>query len=509
MLPRDWAMDARAKTEHQTVTADDGRRESLAWILVAVGAVALLLWSRLRNLHTPLWNDEAYTVLKYMGRGPHGILFGRYVPNDHVLFELLGWLTTKVFGSGEVQYRLWSVMPGIAAVIVLACWSRRWFGSSTGLLVLVFATLSLEHLTLVPQARGYGLAMLAATILLIGGMHADRRADTRSVVLCAIAGTIGVLTLPIFVVAYATHMALLAARPKLRRLVVATFGASIAVCLSVYAPILSQIRAQSRQDFGTRLGVTGPLSGPYNDQYRPLVKDLIPRTAANGLVASLAVLLVVLMLVALGVRALARRGGLTWTHVTLPVLITYTLITIARYRVASRFTSYLLVYAVLALALGGADIWRLARNVPRGRPVAAAVAALLALSGARAVVDQTRAQTRTPWENARFVADVSHRTPSSPVVAEIGGSPALLYYLGSKLELVSPTFMTTKKYCDVRRAFVLVIERPRSAQGPDPGCLVVRHARHLRAPQQIASPIGHRDIYDIWLVPATEAAASP
>jgi hypothetical protein len=107
------------------------------------------------------------------------------------------------------------------------------------------------------------------------------------------------------------------------------------------------------------------------------------------------------------------------------------------------------------------------------------------------------------------VADVSHRTPSWPVIAEIGGSAALPYYVGSKLRLVGPTFMTTKKYCDMRRAFVLVIERPRNAPAPDVGCLVARRARHLRAPQQIASPIGHRDIYDVWLVPAAGTAASP
>jgi Dolichyl-phosphate-mannose-protein mannosyltransferase len=500
-------MEAPVKSKYQGVPSADGRGESLAWIVVA-GALALLLWSRLRNLQTPLWNDEAYSVVHYMSRGPHGILFGTYVPNDHVLFELFGWLTTKVFGSGEVQYRLSSVVPGIAAVIGVAYWARRWFGMVTGVLVLVFATLSLEHLTLVPQARGYGLAMLAATVLLIVGMHADRREDTRSVVLCAIAGTVGVLTLPIFVVAYATHMALLAARPRMRWLVVATFGVSIGVCVTVYAPILGEIRAQSRQDFGRLLGMTGPISGPYTDQYSPLVKDLVPSGAANGLVARFAVLLAVMILVALGVRVLAKRGGFLWAHMTLPVLITYTFITVARYRVASRFTGYLLVYAVFVFALGGAEVWRLARNVPRGRPVAAAVAALLALSGAQAVVDQTRAQTRTPWENARFVADVSHRTPSWPVIAENRGSAALPYYVGSKLQLVGPTFMTTKKYCRVRRAFVLVIERPRDAPAPDVGCLVARRARHLRAPQQIASPIGHRDIYDVWLVPAAGRAAS-
>jgi hypothetical protein len=273
-----------------------------------------------------------------------------------------------------------------------------------------------EHLTLVPQARGYGLAMLAATILLICGMHADRRQDARSVVLCGVAGTIGVLTLPVFAVAYATHMALLAARRSGRGLVVATFGASVAVCLVVYAPILGAIRTQSRQDFGSRLGITGPLAGPYNDQYRPLIKDLVPHQEAKSFIVGVAVLFVVVMLVVFGIRFLANRGGLVWAHATLPVLVTYTILTVGRFRVAARFTSYLLVYAILAIALGGAEIWRFAGNVPLARPVAAAIAVLLALSGARVVWDQTRAQAVKPWENARFVSDIAHRTPSWPVM---------------------------------------------------------------------------------------------
>jgi len=144
----------------------------------------------------------------------------------------------------------------------------------------------------------------------------------------------------------------------------------------------------------------------------------------------------------------------------------------------------------------------LARGVRLGRPVLAAIAILMIVSGARGVVNQTRDQTRTPWENARFVADVARRTQSSPVLAQSGGSAALLYYVGSQLRLVGPSFMSSGTYCDMREPFVLVFERAAAAQTADPACLRDRHAQHLQAPQQISSPVGHRDLYDIWVVPA-------
>ena len=47
--------------------------------LAVIGAVGvMLLWSRLAVLSTSFWNDEAYTALNYVNRGPRGIFFGPY-----------------------------------------------------------------------------------------------------------------------------------------------------------------------------------------------------------------------------------------------------------------------------------------------------------------------------------------------------------------------------------------------------------------------------------------------
>ena len=76
----------------------------------------VLVWSRLANLGTSFWGDEAYSAYYYADRGPHAIFFGTYVPNNHVLFNLLNWVTTGAIGHFEAAYRIWSVVPGLAAV---------------------------------------------------------------------------------------------------------------------------------------------------------------------------------------------------------------------------------------------------------------------------------------------------------------------------------------------------------------------------------------------------------
>ena len=87
----------------------------------------VLVWSRFANLGTSFWSDEAYSAYYYSNRGPHGIWFGTYVPNNHVLYNLLSWVTQAGIGRFEASYRIWSVVPGAAAVVLCAWWV--WNGS--------------------------------------------------------------------------------------------------------------------------------------------------------------------------------------------------------------------------------------------------------------------------------------------------------------------------------------------------------------------------------------------
>ncbi|HEU0246202.1 MAG TPA: hypothetical protein VFR38_03880, partial [Gaiellaceae bacterium] len=80
---------------------------------------SLLCWSRFVGLNHGYSSDELMTVRGYVRAGPHEILIGHYIPNNHELFSLLGWATTAVFGESEVALRLWSAIPFVAGVIIV------------------------------------------------------------------------------------------------------------------------------------------------------------------------------------------------------------------------------------------------------------------------------------------------------------------------------------------------------------------------------------------------------
>src|SRR5207245_1576402 len=115
---------------------DEARASKVA--LAIVGAMAVLLaWSGLVGLDTSLWHDEAYTVVTFIDRGPDSMIFGYFNTNNHLLFSLLTWATTRTFGHFEAAYRFWSVVPALAAVGVVGWWAWRRLGPVAGAAVVV------------------------------------------------------------------------------------------------------------------------------------------------------------------------------------------------------------------------------------------------------------------------------------------------------------------------------------------------------------------------------------
>src|SRR5207344_2719900 len=105
----------------------------------------VLVWTRLANLGTSFWSDEAYSAFYYSGRGPKAIFFDTYVPNNHVLYNLASWATTGAIGRFEASYRIWSVVPGLAAVALAAWWVAKRFGTIAAAVLVILATVSPVH----------------------------------------------------------------------------------------------------------------------------------------------------------------------------------------------------------------------------------------------------------------------------------------------------------------------------------------------------------------------------
>src|SRR5690242_13573158 len=284
----------------QIVGRDRSRTRVFCLAACAVMLV-VLVWSRLANLGTSFWSDEAYSAYYYAGRGPRAIFFSTYVPNNHVLFNLLSWATTGFVGRFEAAYRFWSVIPGIAAVVLAAGWAWRRLGPITATSLVVLATVSPVHLVLTPQARGYGLAMLAAVVMLIGAVRASDHERTRDLVVFAAGALVGTWTLPVFGVAAVFHAAVLVWNPRLRRRALIATGVVAAASLVFYAPMLTDIVRNADQEFGQRLAVVGMFTGAYHQLAAPTVGNALPadphgflnQTATFLVIAALSIVAIV------------------------------------------------------------------------------------------------------------------------------------------------------------------------------------------------------------------------
>jgi hypothetical protein len=496
--------DRRVEAPHslptETRTSKFGK---LGVLLTLSAAISLLCWSRLANLGTSFWNDEAYTALKYADAGPRAIFRGEfYVPNNHVLFSLLTWATTHVFGRFEAAYRMWSVLPALVAVGLVAWWARRFFGSVTGVAVVVLATVSGVHLVLAPQARGYGLAMLAGAVMLISAVRADQLRRRNDIALFALSGLVGICTLPVFVVAFISQAVVLFSRRELRRVTIAACALVGLASAVFYAPLLRAMVDSSDQKVGEQLPWLGFLTGPYRHLGKPTIAAIVPQWSRFPSAEDAVVLGVVGVLAAFGAVRLLRQDSYLCLHLFVPVMGTYLALTVARFYVEPRFASFLLFHVIVLLAVGVAALWELVSNRRALRPIAVVVAVIACLVSGRYVVEQTRLQARRPWENFKAVGEVVTSTDIHRVYSN--RDPwSLQYYLKSdRLTALSPLALRWQLYCNFPAPFIFVAHHGWGAVDPDLTCLRARGAVEMHVPQQIDSPVGGRGPVDVWVVPS-------
>ena len=231
------------------------RQRTHVLIASAYAALAsLLVATRLAALHRSFWTDEVVTVTDYVRAGPRAILAGPYIPNNHELFSILGWLTTSVAGESEIALRLLSVVPFLIGVAIVTAWLHVRVGPLSGLLFLFFATASPLLFDLSRQARGYGLAFLAMAAMLVAALEVDRTARTRMLAVFFAAGLGGSLTLPNFGLAFVATALALATAPSLSRRVAFGIAGSTLVIAVWYAPHIRDLLENSQQENGAPIG---------------------------------------------------------------------------------------------------------------------------------------------------------------------------------------------------------------------------------------------------------------
>ncbi|MEX2532370.1 MAG: glycosyltransferase family 39 protein [Nitriliruptoraceae bacterium] len=365
---------------------------------VLVGAVFTVL--RLRAVTLPLWWDEAFTVQRYIREGPTTILSAdAYVANNHVAFSFFTWLTTRLLGEGDVAVRLWALIPAIIAIVLIVRFLIVHVNASVGLIALTFVTTSTLWLSLSTQARGYGLVILAATIMLLTVVNNDRQPRLGHDLTFAFAGAVAILTFPPAVAVYLAHAGvwLLRRRRNRLRLVITTFVTGVATAV-IYLPILPlliersdrvgsrfaepigwfspllaplQIAGGPSFGFGTGVGFTQS-TGP---TYLLFGTELVFGTGTvTGIVAAI---LGVIGLIVVFVRVSSALG----THLVAGLGGSIVLLAPFGFHLADRYLAFVLVHSLIAITFGAATllgVFGQSRNMSQTMVAAACVFAVVA-----------------------------------------------------------------------------------------------------------------------------------
>jgi hypothetical protein len=476
----------------------------LGWRRLALGVLgvvgALLLWMLLVALDQSLWHDEAFTALAYVRRGPDEIFFGTYVPNDHVLFNALAWLTTSTVGESEVAYRFWSVVPALAAAAAILAWSwarlGRWMAVAVALLIVSSPLL----LVLARQARGYGLSMLAAVLMLVFADRLAHEPERMNLVGFAAAGLIGTATLPVFAVAFVGQALPLMAIRRTRTRVAAAVGAVGLGSLLLYAPLLGDIIDSAGQEFVRTLPWHGVLTAVATDLLGPNVQvvstaDLRPAlpTAAgagdDAIGGAIAVAGTILLW--------RSRERMLTALVAVPLAWTYLLLTVGDFAVHPRFTSFLLFHAIVLAACGVVGLIGIVGSGWARRIAVAAAAAASAFAVVHAVqlADQLH---DLPHENFKKVAEVVRSTGATRVLTDSTRPQGLQFYLGAGNVVQLPAEQLEQRFCSIDEQFVYVDHSLRvagEAPPPDVRCLERRGAEMITVRQ-----LGRGGHIDVWKV---------
>lgn len=481
--------------------AMDERRELDVRRAIVVGSYAVLGvvlgWSRLAGLGRGGYCcDEISTLVEFVRPGPRTILTGAYIPNNHELYSLLGWASTSLFGESETVLRLGAAIPFIAGVVVVTAWLHVRLGALTGLLFMFLATASPLLLDLSRQARGYGLAVLAMSIVVVAALELERSPRRWPIIALCVAGVAGTWTLPHFAIAFLTIGSVLLLDRRLRPHVALGLGLSVVAIVAWYAPHVDDILDSSRQEYGVSISSAWILTAPIDQTLVPavaLLDDAFIRPTFASLIAVAAFLVLMAASPLLRDRetALIMCAGVVTTILAFWVTDT---------RIVPRFFSFLLVPLFMLVASGSATLLQPLR---RARPTVRSAVVIATLTALTLVaVPRLFTVTRQPREALREAAAVIDELgpATTPVFAYVPHPNDIEFHLGRAV-LRPRTPSAAQRVCNEPGDALLVVQLWVLEPVEIP-CTERTGTRHVRLKQYARG-----DAIDVWLIPPAASTA--
>jgi hypothetical protein len=414
---------------------------------------ALLVGTRLYGLDRGYWHDEIVTVADFVRAGPREILTGAYIANNHELFSLLGWATSTAFGESEVALRLWSVVPFLLGVGLVTAWLHARVSPLSGVLFLVFATLSPLLLDLSRQARGYGIAFCAMGALVVGALEATRSGRTWPIAAVCAAGVAGTWTLPNFAIAFASIAAVLLIDAATRRRMAFGLGPSVLAIGAWYAGNIADVVGASRQDSGFLLDGRWLVTAPIDQILLPALLWVDGSAVDPGVLWLPAV---IAALVLMGSSPLVRNRTPALVLASGPI-VTIVALWVTETQLVPRFLSFLLVPLLVLTATGAASVLERLPGRPAFGRTAIALAALVTVTVAFIV--NGLPVVELPREAHKNAVDAirEHGWDAGPVFAYALRPRDLAFYLGRTPRAgVPPRFASV--VCSRATPVVLVVD---------------------------------------------------
>jgi hypothetical protein len=463
------------------------RRERLAVAATYVLLGAVLLWSRLLWLGHSFWTDEIIMVRGNVRGGLDVIFTGSGL--NHQLIALLAWAISSLTGESEIAFRLLSVLPFIAGVVLMTAWLHRRHGALSGALFLFLATVSPLLLDITRQARGYGLAFMAMCVVIVAALEAIRTRRTWLVVAMCAAGVIGSWTLPQFAIAYGATCVAVALDRRVRRATIVGLVTSMALIYAWYAFHSGAVETASRIEDGVRIGFPWIVTAPIDQILLPALIWIDGTALVAGLVWLPLVCAVIVIAAAsplLRVRpsALILSSGMVGSILVLWVTDAY---------VIPRYLSFLLVPWFVVMATGAATLLSGLgqRRAPVRTVLCLIVLAVLATRFAVLAPDVVALPREANRDAARVIDEGGK---STPVIAYMRNPGNLVFYLERPVDEPEPEALVAS-VCD-RDVSVYYVVQPFSLDAVEVPCLERSGVEHHGFRQYARG-----DEMNVWFVP--------
>ena len=468
-------------------TSTRRRRERLAVAATYVLLGAVLLWSRLLWLGHSFWTDEIIMVRGNVRGGLDVIFTGSGL--NHQLIALLAWAISPLTGESEIAFRLLSVLPFIAGVVLMTAWLHRRHGALSGALFLFLATVSPLLLDITRQARGYGLAFMAMCMVIVAALEAMRTGRTWLVVAMCAAGVMGSWTLPQFAIAYGATCVAVALDRRVRRATIVGLVTSMALIYAWYAFHSGAVETASQIEDGVRIGVPWIVTAPIDQILLPALIWIDGTALVAGLVWLPLVCAVIVIAAAsplLRVRpsALILSSGVVGSILVLWVTDAY---------VIPRYLSFVLVPWFVVVATGAATLLSGLgqRRAPVRTVLCLIVLAVLATRFALLAPDVVALPREANRDAARVIDE---RGRSTTVIAYMRNPGNLVFYLGSPVEEPEREALEAS-VCD-RDVAVYYVFQPFALDAVEVPCLERSGVEHHRFRQYARG-----NEMNVWFVP--------